>query len=154
MQLEYTKAPAIGKMGMKAGSFEPCKVLSKLSEAAGLGVGVPVEAGSDVERQVVALTAAADFMGVSLCPQGMEQAADGSVAYAQDEQVPVMEMGRVYVMAGAAVAAGVEVVPATTGKFAAGEGTSAVRAFAVEAAAADGDLLLIELTGKQGGVTA
>lgn len=153
MQLSYDKAPLIGKVGMKAGTFEPCKILSKLAEEV-IAVGFPVEAGSDAARQVVKLTAAAKFMGVSVAPQGMVQDANGDIAFAAKEQVPVMQMGRIYVLAGGAVAAGAEVAPATSGKFSAGEGTGAVRAFAVEAAAADGDLLLIELTGLQGSVTA
>ena len=129
MQLSYEKAPLIGKVGMKAGTFEPCKILSKLAEEE-IPVGYPVEAGTDAARQVVKLTDAAAFIGVSVAPQGM----------VQDENV----------LAGAAVAAGVEVAPAVGGKFSAGAGAGAVRAFAVEAAAADGDLLLIELTGLQG----
>ena len=149
MQLSYDKAPLIGKVGMKAGTFEPCKILSKLAEEE-IPVGYPVEAGTDAARQVVKLTDAAAFMGVSVAPQGMVQDANGDISFKEKEQVPVMQMGRIYVTAGAAVAAGLEVAPAVGGKFSAGAGTGAVRAFAVEAAAADGDLLLIELTGLQG----
>ena len=150
MQLSYSKEMAVGLAGQIAGTFEPKKIVSLLAEGADLAVGVPVELGTDAAKQCVALTAVDNFFGVSVLPLGKEQDAAGAVKYKADTMAAVMQMGRIFVTASAAVAAGVEVVPATSGKFAAGTSDAAVKAFAVSAAAADGDLFMIELTGLQG----
>ena len=150
MQLEYSKYMAVGLVGQIAGTFEPKRIVSLLAEGAALAVGAPVEFGTDPEKQCVALTAVDSFIGVSILPLGKEQSDAGVVEYKAESMAAVMQMGRIYVKASGAVAAGAEVVPATSGKFAAGTSDAVVKAFAVSAAAADGDLFMIELTGLQG----
>ena len=149
MQLTYSKDMAEALLGLKGGTFQPEVIVSLLAEGA-VGIGQPVELGTDPEKQCVALTDADAFAGVALLALGMEQDASGAVSYKDEAMVPVMQMGRVYVTAGAAVAAGVEVVPAVGGKFSGGTSDGPLKAFSVGSAAADGDLLLIELVGKQG----
>ena len=149
MQLSYDKHMVEAMLGQKGGTFQPELILSLLAEA-DVGIGMPVEAGTDAEKQCKPLADADKWAGVALLTLGMEQDAAGAVKYAAERMVPVMQMGRVYVTAGAAVAAGVEVVPAVSGKFAAGTSDGPLKAFSVGSAAADGDLLLIELVGKQG----
>ena len=149
MQLSYDKHMAEAVLGQKGGTFQPEVIVSLLAEA-DVGIGAPVELGTDPEKQCTPLTDADAWAGVALLTLGMEQDAAGVVKYAAERMVPVMQVGRVYVTAGAAVAAGIEVVPATSGKFSGGTSDGPLKAFSVGSAAADGDLLLIELVGKQG----
>lgn len=152
MQLSYSKEMAKGLLGQKGGTFQPELILSLLAKNA-VGIGMPVERIGDKEKQCKQMSNVANFAGVALLALGMEQNDAGVVQYAVDKMVPVMQMGRVYVTAGGTITAGQEVVPATNGKFSAGDSLAAVKAFAVEAAAAD-ELVLIELTGLQGTNTA
>ena len=149
MQLSYGKYMVEAMLGQKGGTFQPEIILSLLAESA-VGIGMPVELGTDAEKQCKVLADVDAFAGVALLTLGMEQDAAGVVKYDAERMVPVMQKGRVYVTAGAAVAAGIEVVPAVGGKFSGGTSDASVKAFSVGSAAADGDLLLIELVGKQG----
>ena len=149
MQLTYSKEMAEALLGLKGGTFQNDSIISMLAEAA-VGIGMPVERGTDKAKQCKALAAVDNFAGVALLTLGMEQDASGVVQYADEAMVPVMQQGRVYVTAGAAIVAGAEVIPATSGKFSTGTSDAVVKAFAVEAAAADGDLVLIQLSGLQG----
>lgn len=153
MQLEYSKEMAEALLGLKGGTFQNDSIISMLAEAA-VGIGMPVERGTDGAKQCKALAVVDNFAGVALLTLGMEQDASGVVQYADEAMVPVMQQGRVYVTSGGAIAAGAEVVPATNGKFSAGDSLAPVKAFAVESAAGADELVLIQLTGLQGTNTA
>ena len=149
MQLTYSKEMAEALLGLKGGTFQPEIILSLLAEG-DIGIGMPVEAGTDAAKQCVPLADADKWAGVALLALGMEQDAAGVVKYKDEAMVPVMQMGRVYVTSGAAIVAGAEVVPALSGKFSTGTSDGPLKAFAVEAASAANELVLIELVGKQG----
>lgn len=151
-QLTYTADPALGFAGMISQGFNsPKQVDSKLAETAAVQFGTSVEEGTDAATQVVTLATLANWSGVAIAASNVEVATGAAGSYAVAASVPVMTRGRVFVTAGAAVAVGARVEPATGvgGKFS----TVAVPtlglqmvAVALSAAAADGDLLEIELS--------
>lgn len=151
-QLTYTADPALGFSGMlSAGFISPKQIEGKLVETAAVQFGTSVEAGSDAVTQVVTLATLANWSGVAVAASNVEVATGASGEYKVETVAPIMTRGRVFVIAGAAVAAGDRVEPATgvAGKFS----TVAVPtlglqivAVAKSVAAADGDLLEIELS--------
>jgi hypothetical protein len=156
VQTSYAATPAIAYGGMLAEQFSNRQVDSFLAEDAIIG-GAAVERGTDPDSQVLNLTTATDIYGVAVTSYENKETPEGAViTYAAKEMVPVMETGRIWVYAGGVVAVGDEVTPGVAGastKWTSGANLLGKnRAFARSAAAADGDLLLIELTGPQGAV--
>ncbi len=148
MQTSYAKDPALGFAGMVSQSFSaPTMLESGVAEGA-IFVGDAVEAGS-AGSQVAPLAALIDFAGLAVFSQGIEKEDGVELRYKDKKALPYMTKGRVWVKASAAVVKGAEVIPSlgATTKFAAGTGTGKVRAVALTAAAADGDIFQVELTG-------
>ena len=75
-----------------------------------VGFGVPVQLGTNKERQVKVLTTsvgqAALAVGVSVASMVVEQASNGTVVYADKDTVPVLKKGRIWVTTDDAVVAG------------------------------------------------
>lgn len=151
-QLTYTANPAVGFSGMIAEGFtSPKQVDSKLAEVAAVQFGTSVEEGSDAASQVITLATLANWSGIAIAASNVEVATGASGSYAVGVSVPVMTRGRVFVIAGGVVAVGDRVEPATGvgGKFSTvAVPTLGLRivAVAVTAAAADDDLLEIEIS--------
>ena len=147
MQLEYKRQQDEAMLGMKGGTFMPENIISKLASA-DIGIGRPVEL--DSEEQCKPLAVLANFAGVALLRHGMVQSDEGVVSYKDKEMVAVMQKGRVWCEAGEALAVGVQCVFGTDGKVVAGANAAKYKAYVVKSAAADGDLVLVELSGYQG----
>jgi hypothetical protein len=108
MQLTVTQYGAASFAGMLADTGFTDK-MSYTAEAA-VGFGVPVQLGTNKERQVKVLTTAvgqaALAYGVSIASQVVEQTSAGVAQYAQYDTVPVLKTGRVWMLTNDAVAAG------------------------------------------------
>lgn len=108
MQLTVTQYGAASFAGMLADTGFTDK-LSYTAEAA-IGFGVPVQLGTNKERQVKVLTTsvgqAALAYGISVASMVVEQASNGTVQYAQYDTLPVLKKGRIWMMTDDAVAAG------------------------------------------------
>ena len=146
-QLTYDVDPAIGFKGMLSQNFnQPKQLESRISEGGTILYGNAVEAGTLAE-QVVTLAAAADFAGVAIFAHTQES----STGYDAGKSLPIMTKGRVWVLSGGVVTVGAEVVPDTAAdtRFVVGTATSDLKAIALTAAAATGDLIEIELLGPQ-----
>ena len=136
MQLVYEKNPDIGQLGGVGGSFEPTRTLSLLAEGQ-VSVGAAVKLGTAGDQCIEMTTGdtAADFYGVALKAQNLEQGVGGVVVYLDEAMVPVMQMGRCYVQLSDAsgVDVGVELVAGEDAQFVAGtSATSVVKAFCVD----------------------
>ena len=148
--LTYGEDPAVGFAGMISENFTSPQMMESALAEGELQVGDAVQLGT-ANQQFAPLAAAADFAGVVVYFAGIEKdpkALPGAVLKIADkQQCAVMHRGRVWVIAGGAVTKGAEVVPSTgaSTKFTAGNGEGQVRAVAISEAAADGDLLEIEL---------
>jgi hypothetical protein len=146
-QLTYDADPVLGFKGMKSQNFnQPIQMESRIAEDDIL-YGNGVEDGTAV-GQVLTLATAANFAGVAVFAHTQES----STGYDAGKSLPVMTRGRVWVTAGAAVVKDAQVIPDTgaSTKFVTGIGaTNGIRAICITAAAADGDLLEIELLGPQ-----
>ena len=121
-QTTYAATPAVGQPGMIAQEFALRQVDSFLAEGAIL-FGYPVVQGT-ADNQAKSATAAADkFLGIAVAELNQPQAAGTVVAsYADKTAVPVLKLGRIYVLAGEAVAVGDPVYAGATtagerGKF-------------------------------------
>lgn len=83
--------------------------LSYSAEAA-VGFGVPVQLGTNKERQVKVLTTSAGqaalAVGVSIAAHVVEQSSAGVAQYADKDTVPVLKCGRVWMLTDDAVVAG------------------------------------------------
>ena len=147
-QTTYNQTPAIGFQGMIAENFYGAKQIdSGLVETAALGLGVALGFGT-ADNQYVAAAADEAVKGVSIYVSGSEQAADGTVEFAVNSQLPVMKKGRFYAVANAAVAKGASVAfdPATKKWGAVVGGTTTLAGgVAQTSAAADGDLIVVEV---------
>ena len=154
VQTSYPETPARGFQGMLAETFSKAQKDSYVGEGA-LEFGQAVVRGTDPEKQVKTIVGEVDisgFMGITLAVlQDIETAGSTRASYADKQMVSVIDDGRIYVTASAAVAVGAEVVPniADT-KFAPGTGTSKHKCYARSAAAADGDVFIVEVVGPQG----
>jgi len=147
-QLTYEQSPAIGFSGMLADNFsEPKQIDSGLAEGSAIKVGAVVSRGTG-DAQYTAAVADAAIEGVAVHVSGQEQAADGSISFAEKSQLPVLKKGRFYGVANAAVLKGATLAydPATD-KWGAVSGgvTTLAGAIAVTSAAADADLIVLEL---------
>ena len=100
-----------GNAGM-AGQLYDSGFTDKMSYSAegAVGFGVPVQLGTNKERQVKVLTTSAGqaalAMGLSLHTYVAEQSAAGLVQYATTQTVSVLKRGRVWVNTDDAVVAG------------------------------------------------
>ena len=107
-QTSVTQYGAAGFAGLIADSMFTDK-MSYSAEAA-VPFGVPVQLGTNKERQVKVLTTsvgqAALAVGISVATQAVEQTAAGVAAYADKETVSVMKRGRIWVTTNDAVVAG------------------------------------------------
>ena len=148
-QTSYSETPAHGFVGMIAEPYGLKQVDSGLVEtAAGIGLGKALKAGTAAGQ--FDLCAADDaVLGLSVFDGSKETPADGTFLYAQKDQLPVLTKGRCWATANAAVAidAAVAFDPAT-GKVGAVSGGVTTLAFgkAVTASAADGDLIVVEVS--------
>jgi hypothetical protein len=150
-QTTYPDTPAVAYAGLIAEAFSEKQIdtFFAVSPVADLVAGQATERGA-VDGQIKQLASLVNWDGVAVASYAdQEVPTGGSITYAAKSAVPVMYRGRIWVLASAAVSYGAEVIPgvaADSGKFAAGAGTGNTKAYARSAAAADGDLLLIELT--------
>ena len=149
-QLTYEKDPAVGFKGMISQNFtSPRQIDSGLAEGAIL-VGNGVEPGT-AAGQYITLADAANFAGVAVYFAGIEKEVGATELELDDgKQLAVMSRGRVFAVAGGVIAKGAQIVPVAGAdtKFIqlVGAITCKVRAVALTAAAADGDLIEIELS--------
>lgn len=101
----YGAAATVGMLGDTGFTDK----LSYSAEAA-VGFGVPVQLGTNKERQVKVLTTsvgqAALAVGISVASMVVEQASNGTVVYADKDTVPVLKKGRIWVTTDDAVVAG------------------------------------------------
>lgn len=145
-QLTYDVDPVIGFAGMKSQNFsQPTQIESRIAEGAGILYGNAVEAGT-AAGQVKDLATVINFEGVVVYAATQES----STGYDAGKSLPMMTRGRIWVTAGAVVAVGAQVIPSLDAatKWATGtQPANVVRAVALTAAAADGDLMEIELIG-------
>ena len=153
VQTTYAQTPAVAYPGMIAQEFSNRQIDSFKVEGTTIVGGQAVELGTDPEGQAKQLATAANVYGVAVSSYENKEKTNSTIEFADNEMVAVMQQGRIWVQASALTAANVEVVPGTgssSGKWAAGTGTGLRRAISKTAAAADGDLMLIELLGPQG----
>lgn len=120
MQLSYTQYQNAGIRGLLY-DLRNNDCMSYSAQGA-VPVGVPVAYGTNKERQCVpAITAVgmgALAFGVSVLQADHEQAADGTITYADKETVSVMKEGRIWVDTNDAVTAGnVANLHLATGRF-------------------------------------
>lgn len=108
MQSSVTMYGAASTVGMLADTQFTDK-MSYSAEAA-IGFGVPVQLGTNKERQVKVLTTsvgqAALAVGISVASMVVEQSSAGVAQYAQYDTVPVLKKGRIWVTTDDAVVAG------------------------------------------------
>lgn len=144
-QLTYNADPGVGFAGMKSQNFnEPQQIESRIAETAVL-YGIGVEAGTAVD-EVVPLATTNLFVGISIFAHTQES----STQYDAGKSLPIMTKGRVWLTAGGVVAVGAQLVMGTNGKVTAtATGASAVKLVALTAAAADLDLIEVEVLGTQ-----
>lgn len=146
VQTTYSGDMVKGFKGMLAEQFSMRQVDSGLVETAALGLGVALKEGS-ADGQYVAAAADDAVLGISLYEPTRELASGGSYEYAVKEQMPVLKKGRVWMVAGAALAVGRAVgFNPSTGKVQAVSGgtTTLAMGVAVTSSGADGDLIVIE----------
>ena len=107
-QTSVTQYGAAGFAGLIADSMFTDK-MSYSAEAA-VPFGVPVQLGTNKERQVKVLTSSvgqgALAVGISVATQAVEQTSAGVAAYADKETVSVMKRGRIWITTNDAVVAG------------------------------------------------
>jgi len=148
-QLSYAAKPAAGSPGLLYSQGAGVLQVSSFSAENALAFGDAVMAGTDGAKQVKKLALdATKFSGVAVyASEGLQ--GDGDKSYAAEDMAAVVQMGKVWVTAGGAVAVNEEVTPsvAAAQKFSKGTASDGafLRAIARTAAAADGDLMLIEL---------
>lgn len=114
--------------------------------SASLVLGQPVVNGSsDDQYKVAAINS--DPTGVAVYVSGSEQAADGTVKFSDLQSFPVMKKGRFYGVAAAQIAKGASLsYHVANGKYSAdGAGTTNAFVYAVTAAAADGDIIMLSI---------
>lgn len=129
MQLTYSQYMAPGIAGNKY-DCSYSRVDGYACEGGGVAPGMGVILGTDPEKQVKLAAATTSTMaGVALL-QAKEQAADGTVVYADGDTVPVLNKGRAWVPVIEAVTAGntayLVFSGADKGKFAAAAGTGPI----------------------------
>ena len=146
MQLTYSETPEIGFPGLVAQPFSLRQIDSALAEGAiGLGTGVSV---GTADGQYIPSVADGTVAGIAVYDGAKENIADAAFVYADKEQFPLLNKGRYYATANAALAIGAVLgYDPATGKVGAVVGATTTLAFgkAVTSAAADGDLLVVEL---------
>lgn len=113
---------------------------------ASLVLGAPVINGTGDEQYKVAAIDS-DPVGVAVYVSGSEQAADGTVKFSDLGTFPVMKKGRFYGVAGSALLKGASVsYHVANGKFVAdGSGTTNAFVTTKTSAAADGDIIMLEI---------
>lgn len=154
-QLTYPANPAIGFAGMLAQNTNLKQADSYL--AAGIvrpGFGVEFNA---ILGAVNEITVSTDIIqGIAVYSDNIEQDSAGVVQYVDRSQLPVLRSGRIFMTAGEALAVndpvflGVAAVPAEVGKVYNDNGGATratyTKAIVILAAAADGDLTVIEIS--------
>lgn len=107
-QTSVTMYGAASTVGMLADTQFTDK-MSYSAEAA-IGFGVPVQLGTNKERQVKVLTTSAGqaalAVGISVASMVVEQSSAGVAQYAQYDTVPVLKKGRIWMLTDDAVVAG------------------------------------------------
>ena len=150
-QTTYDQTPAVGFSGMLSEQFSQRQVDSYLAVPGPIASGDAVEyvASTENVRHATVLGTAANIIGVALFSLHQENP-EGTFMYKDKSEFPVIARGRVYAVAGGAVAVGDELTPSTgTGtKWTSGANAGATtKAYARTAAGADGDIFIIELVG-------
>lgn len=151
-QLTYDKAPAVAQAGMLAEQFSLRQVDSFLAEG-DIIFGQPVVYGATAEQCKVAAATTDKFLGLALVEKNVEQDSSGVAKYADESMAAVLRYGRIWAIAGEAVLVGEPVfagLGADIGKFYNDNGGDPATRLEckgkfVTAAAAAGDLVLIEL---------
>lgn len=149
-QLDYSAAPAIAQSGMLAEQFSLRQVDSFLAEGV-VSFGFPVVYGTAETQCKHALATTDVFLGLALIEKNIPQTLAGVAQYDDEDMVAVIRYGRVWAIAGEAVSAGEPVfagLGANLGKFYNDSATNTrleCKGKFVTSAAADGDLVLIEL---------
>lgn len=146
VQTTYNVTPPVAFRGMLAESFSQRQIDSYIAEGA-INLGCAVEPGTDPQTQVIPLATLANLSGISVGFTGIEKVAGSDAQIADKAQLPVMHQGRLWVIAGGDVTKNAEVIPSTgaTTTFTAGTGTSTIIKCFARSAAANGELLLIEV---------
>jgi len=113
---------------------------------ASLVLGAPVLNGT-TDNQYKGAVIDTDPVGVAVYVSGSEQAADGTIQYSDLGSFPVMKKGRFYGVAAAAIAKGASLsYHVANAKYSAdGSGTTNAFVYAVTAAAADGDIIMLSI---------
>ena len=148
-QLSYSAKPPAGSPGLLYSQGSGVLEVSSFSAENAIAFGDAVMAGTDGAKQVKKLAGdATKFSGVAVyASEALE--GDGDKSYVAEDMAAVVQIGKVWVKAGGAVTVNAEVTPSIVGgqKFSAGTAATGafVRAIARTAAAADGDIMLIEL---------
>jgi hypothetical protein len=147
-QTTYEDTPAIGFPGLLAEPFSLNQVDSGLVEApAGIVAGTAVAPGT-AEGQYIPAVADGAVYGVTAFAHTPQENQDGNFTYEDKTQFPVLSKGRIWMTANAAIAKGTVLgYDPATGKVGPVVGTVTTLAFATAqtAAAADGDLIMIEV---------
>lgn len=147
VQTTYDQTPAIGFNGMLAEQFSQRQIDTGIVESGPFALGLAVKRGT-TDQQYEACVADDDVEGIALFSHGAEKQTDGTFEYEDEHSFPVLTEGRYYAIANAALAVGAAVAydPAT-GKVGAVSGGVTTTAFGVAktTAAADGDLLIIQI---------
>ena len=150
-QTSYDATPGIGFAGMLAESTNVKQADSYLAEGAILP-GYAVKLGTNID-QAIQITANSDtVIGIAVYNDGREQDDAGVVTIKDKTSLAVLKKGRIMVTAGEAVAFGESVfagVGGEAGKFyndnGGGSRATVTGATFHTAAAADGDIVVIEL---------
>lgn len=146
VQTTYAQTPAIAFNGMIAQQFSLRQIDSGLVETAAIGLGVAMKLGTGLDQYVAAAADDAVTGASVFATQDVES--QTSFEYAVEASFPLMVKGRYWATANAALSKNAVVAydPAT-GKVGAVSGGVTTLAFAkvITAAAADGDLVLVEV---------
>lgn len=149
-QTTYDQTPAVGFVGMLAEQFSARQVDSGLAFNGIVKPGYPVKPGFDGEPGKFERVDAGDApYGIAIFSHHKEKEADGTFVYQEKEQFPILRKGRVYLEASKAIPIGADVnwvISSEKVTDAAPGGTSTLNfGKAITAAAADGDLIIVEV---------
>lgn len=146
-QTSYSQTPVVAFNGMIAQEFSLRQIDSGLAEGAAVGLGVAMKPGTGLDQYVAAEADDAVTGATVFATQDVESQTD-PFEYLEDTSFPLMVKGRYWAVANAALAKNAVVAydPATS-KVGPVSGGVTTLAFAkvITAAAADDDLVLIEV---------
>ena len=146
VQTSYEQTPVIGFNGMLAQQFSLRQVDSGLVENGPIMLGAGVKRGT-TDNQYVASAPNELVEGIAIYSHHQENPG-GDFEYMDKAAIPVLTRGRYYAVANGAIAiADIVAYDPATGKVGArGPGTTTLEfGLAVTTAAADGDLVIVEI---------